>query len=50
MPVLALFAIASVGDFFRVTFPVQKAMDRLNSDRAGLETARGVDNASGGCQ
>ena len=36
---LAHFAVESVRDFFRVTFPIQKTSDRLRDDRVHLEAA-----------
>jgi hypothetical protein len=36
---LAHFAMESVRDFFRVTFPIQKTVDRLRHDRVHLEAA-----------
>lgn len=36
---LAHFAVESVRDFFRVTFPVHKTSDRLTNDQAHLEAA-----------
>jgi hypothetical protein len=36
---LAHFAVESVRDFFRVTFPIQKTSDRLRDDQVHLEAA-----------
>src|SRR6058998_2682130 len=36
---LAHFAVESIRDFFRVTFPVQKTLDRPRDDRVHLEAA-----------
>jgi hypothetical protein len=36
---LAHFAVESVRDFFRVTFPIQKTSDRLTDDQVHLEAA-----------
>jgi hypothetical protein len=36
---LSHFAVESVRDFFRVTFPIQKALDRLRDDQVHLEAA-----------
>jgi hypothetical protein len=49
---LAHFAVESVRDFFRVTFPVQKTSDRLSDDRVHLEAAvtfieRSIEQAGG---
>jgi uncharacterized protein YyaL (SSP411 family) len=49
---LAHFAVESVRDFFRVTFPIQKTSDRLMDDRVHLEAAvtfieRSIEQAGG---
>ena len=49
---LAHFAVESVRDFFRVTFPIQKTSDRLRDDRVHLEAAvtfieRSIEQAGG---
>ncbi len=36
---LAHFAVESVRDFFRVTFPTQKTSDRLTDDKVHLDAA-----------
>ena len=38
-PMLAHFAVESVRDFFRVTFPIQKTSDRPTDDQVHVEAA-----------